>query len=121
MLCWQLQRPRSDGRPRPSSRAKLSRFSGTRRESSILQAQEKKGQTGTGGENTTGWNMNPPVGHLTEKMSSTQCDEGVIRTEGKMLHPPSATYRDGEREGAGERVPRLGPLTRRAESVPSPS
>jgi hypothetical protein len=26
----------------------------------ILQAHEKKGQTFEGGENTTGWNMNPP-------------------------------------------------------------
>src|ERR1019366_2203555 len=42
---------RRDGRPRPSSRAKLGRFPSRRRESLILQAQEKKGQTvrGIGG------------------------------------------------------------------------
>ena len=51
---------RRDGRPRPSSRAKLGRFPSRRRESLISQAQEKKGQT---------------------------C-EGVIRIEGKMLPLP---------------------------------
>jgi len=41
--------------------------------------------------------MHPPVGHLTEKMSSTQCDEGVIRTEGILLHPYPWGYEAGAR------------------------
>jgi len=54
-----LQHLRRDGRPRPSRLSEARQISGRRRESLILQAQEKKGQT----------------------------QGGVIRTEGILLHP----------------------------------